>query len=189
MIVWGVTLRAASVFSLTWSLHEGLVQSEGDERLLQFPQKVLQETTQHVDVINLIEHERSFPLDESVSELLHQTLPSRNSVQSSLQTAAHHEPQWTSNSRKDWGRAHLLQPPPLYLSHTLHDQLRHSGMDRWGKTLQWVLKRKRSAVKRRHCDLLCLWTGCSSNHWVFFLLLHFISQSIYNVSYRSESIT
>lgn len=76
---WIVTLH-------TWSLHEGAVQPEGDERFFQFSQKVFKKTTDHMDVVDFTEHERRFPLNESISELLHQTLPSRNSVQTPLQT-------------------------------------------------------------------------------------------------------
>lgn len=63
------------------------MQSEGDQRFFQSPQEVFEETAQNVDIIDLTEHEWSLPLDESISELLHQTFSSRYSVKSSLQTA------------------------------------------------------------------------------------------------------
>lgn len=76
-----------SGFSLhTCSLHESLVQSESDDRLFEFPQVVFETATHRMDVLDFTEHDWSFPLNELISELLHQTLSSRNSVQSFLQT-------------------------------------------------------------------------------------------------------
>lgn len=73
----------------TCSLHEGPVQSEGDQRLIQVPQEVFEQTTNHVDVLDFTEHQPSFTLKEPFSEFLHQTLPSRDPVQTSLHTHTH----------------------------------------------------------------------------------------------------
>lgn len=60
------------------------MQSEGDEWLVQLPQEVLEETTHHMDVLDLLKHKWSFTLQEGLSELLHETFSSRNPVQTFL---------------------------------------------------------------------------------------------------------
>lgn len=44
--------------------------------------------------------------------------------------------EWSAQKMKMRHRAHLLQAPPLNLSHTLHQQLRDSGRNSWSKILQ-----------------------------------------------------
>ena len=68
----------------TWGLHELLVQSESDEWLFQLPEEVFEETTYHMDVLDLLKHKWSFTLQEGLSQLLHQTFSSRNPVQTFL---------------------------------------------------------------------------------------------------------
>lgn len=54
--------------------------------------------------------------------------------------------------------AHLLQPPPLNLRDTVHNQQRYSGMTHWCKTLQWVLNRSRASFKQAWVVLT--WLPC-----------------------------
>ena len=68
----------------TTGLHEGSMQPEGDERLLQFPQEVLEKSTDNVDLIHSTEHERPFPINVSLPQRLHHTLTPRNTVDAFL---------------------------------------------------------------------------------------------------------
>lgn len=85
---WFSSWRIRGVLLLvgTCSLHEGPVQPEGHQRFLQSSQEILQKSTDHVDVLDLTEQQRRLPLKDTVSKILHRTLPSRDPVQTSLQT-------------------------------------------------------------------------------------------------------
>jgi len=56
------------------------VKPEGDQRLFQSPQEVLQDSTDHMDILDFTEYQSRLPLEEAISELLHWTLAARNSV-------------------------------------------------------------------------------------------------------------
>lgn len=141
------------------------MQPECDQRFPQFPQEVLEESTDHMDVGHFTQHQGSLSLKETFSELLHWTLTSRDSVQSSLKTreeletnqilnfcesAAKLSPYQTTvrspliKEARFYQNTHLVQAPPLDLSHTVSDQARDSWMSHWSKPLQRVLKKNHS---------------------------------------------
>lgn len=68
----------------TTGIYERLVQLEGNQRLFKFPQEVLEEAADCMDLVHLTEHERPFPEKVLLSQLLHQALTSRNAVNSPL---------------------------------------------------------------------------------------------------------
>lgn len=68
----------------TGCLHEGPVEAEGEKRLLEAPQEVLEETGDGVDVVHLAEHGDSFAPQELFLQLLDGAIRTRQTVQSSL---------------------------------------------------------------------------------------------------------
>lgn len=68
----------------TGCVHERLVEAEGEKRLLEAPQEVLEETSDGVDVVHLAEHGDSFAPQELFLQLLDGAIRTRQTVQSSL---------------------------------------------------------------------------------------------------------
>lgn len=68
----------------TGCLHERPVEAEGEKRLLEAPQEVLEETSDGVDVVHLAEHGDSFAPQELFLQLLDGAIRARQTVQSSL---------------------------------------------------------------------------------------------------------
>lgn len=68
----------------TCCLHERPVEAEGEKRLLEAPQEVLEEASDGVDVIHLAEHGHAFAPQELFLQLLDGAIGTRQTVQSSL---------------------------------------------------------------------------------------------------------
>lgn len=132
------------------------MQSEGDEWLFKLPQEVFEETTHHMNVLDLIKHRWSFTLQEALSELLHHTLSPWNPVQTFLNE---HKNIYQSDlglnqvpvpfqvvllfiCQGHESGDHLIQAPPLNLSNAVYHQHWNSGMTCRSKTFQQYLRRK-----------------------------------------------
>lgn len=68
----------------TCRLHERPVEAEGEQRLLEAPQEVLEEAGDGVDVVHLAEHRDTFTPQELFLQLLDGAIGSGETVQSSL---------------------------------------------------------------------------------------------------------
>lgn len=68
----------------TCCVHEGTVELEGEQRLLQVPQEVLQEAGDGVDIVHLAEDGNSFATEKLLLQLLHCAISAGQAVQSSL---------------------------------------------------------------------------------------------------------
>lgn len=94
----GVGRRAVSVSSIlylrhnrrlysnvrTCRLHERPVEAEGEKRLLEAPQEVLEQAGDGVDVVHLAEHGHTFAAQELLLQLPDGAIGTRQTVQSSL---------------------------------------------------------------------------------------------------------
>lgn len=68
----------------TGCVHERLVEAEGEQRLLEAPQEVLEEAGDGVDVVHLAEHGDTFAPQELLLQLLDGAIRTRQTVQSGL---------------------------------------------------------------------------------------------------------
>lgn len=68
----------------TCRLHERPVEAEGEQRLLEAPQEVLEEAGDGVDVVHLAEHGHTFAPQELLLQLLDGAVGTGQAVQSSL---------------------------------------------------------------------------------------------------------
>lgn len=75
---------ASRVPERTGSLHEGPVEAEGEKRLLEVPQEVLEEASDGVDVVHLAEHGNRFAPQELLLQLLDGAIGARQAVQPGL---------------------------------------------------------------------------------------------------------
>lgn len=68
----------------TGCVHERLVEAEGEQRLLEAPQEVLEEAGDGMDVVHLAEHGDTFAPQELFLQLLDGAIRTRQTVQSGL---------------------------------------------------------------------------------------------------------
>lgn len=64
----------------TGCVHESSVEVEGKKRLLQVPQKILQEACDGVDIVHLAEHRNGFTAEKLLLQLLHCAISTRQPV-------------------------------------------------------------------------------------------------------------
>ena len=73
----------------TCCVHEGTVEVEGEQRLLEVPQEVLQEAGDGVDIVHLAEDGNRFATEKLLLQLLHCAISAGQTVQSSLRGNKH----------------------------------------------------------------------------------------------------
>lgn len=73
-----------TLVTLTSCFHESTVEAEGEKRLLEVPQKVLEEAGDGVDVVHPAEYRNSFAAEELLLQFLHRAIGTGQTIQSSL---------------------------------------------------------------------------------------------------------
>lgn len=68
----------------TGCVHERTVETEGEKRLLEVSQEVLEEAGDGIDIVHLAEHWNSFAAEKLLLQLLHCAIGTGQTVQSSL---------------------------------------------------------------------------------------------------------
>ena len=122
----------------TCGLHEVSVEPVGDERLLELPEEVLEETAHNVELVHLVQHQGAFPADVLLPELLHQPVAPWNAIDPSLQhktrrdvargntvsSLKKNEPHCVNHSRP----IVLLQAHPCSYRFLVCNPMHHSGL-------------------------------------------------------------
>ena len=78
--------RPPPPYGLTRSLHEGLVEVEGEQRLREVPEEVLEDARDHVDVLHLAERREGLASQQLLLQLLHLAVRAGETVQAHLHT-------------------------------------------------------------------------------------------------------
>lgn len=133
---------------LTGSPQEGRVEAEGDQRLLEPPQKVLEHSAHHVDVGHAAEGGQRAPGPQQPPlPLPHELLRARHPVQPCLRRRERGSaPRGLQHGRPHHPGPYLRQASRLHLGHTLHHQRGHQGRRRGGEVSQHALGRTACSV-------------------------------------------